>query len=67
MELEYIDGYFYLDGTRIDIDEDDIVWKDEVETYYEEVPIDEHEVDEVPLEDEEEVEAVHLASVPQPT
>ena len=67
VELEYIDGYFYLDGERIDIDADDIVWKDEVETYYEEVPIDEHEVEEVPLEDEEEVEAVHLASVPQPT
>ena len=66
VELEYIDGYFYLDGTRIDIDEDDIVWKDEVETYYEEVPMDEHEVEEVPLEDEEEVAAVHLASVPQP-
>ena len=66
VELEYIDGYFYLDGTRIDIDEDDIVWKDEAETYYEEVPMDEHEVEEVPLEDEEEVEAVHLASVPQP-
>ena len=66
VELEYIDGYFYLEGERVDIDEDDIVWKDEVETYYEEEPVDEHEVEEVPLEDGEEVEAVHLASVPQP-
>ena len=54
MELEYLDRYFRYQGERIDIDEDDIIWKEEVETFYEEVPL-----------DEDEIEVPHFAPVPE--
>ena len=34
MELDYYDGYFYYQGELVDIDADNIVWKDEEDPDY---------------------------------
>ena len=34
VELDYYDGYFYYQGELVDIDADNIVWKDEEDPDY---------------------------------
>ena len=62
VQLDYYDGYFYYQGEQIDVDVDDIVWKDEDDPEYGNESIEEElaftEKEEPQAEQEEDLEEI---------